>query len=103
MRTRKSGEFYSTLTTRSSLPFLRALPGYEFQRNRIQTVSQAGRGRSVGKNVSEVSVTPGARYFGPMHAVARVFYHLDILLVDRLKKTGPAGSRLEFGVRCKKR
>src|SRR5262245_44956737 len=70
----------------------------EDQRGRVQAVAQSRGSGPVVEDVTEVSITAGAKDFRPPHSVALVLMRDDIFLGDRLEETGPAGAGIEFGV-----
>ena len=44
--------------------------GFQLQRDGIDTVTKAGRARSVGKDVAEMRSASATHDFGPAHSVA---------------------------------
>src|ERR1044072_7334039 len=75
----------------------------ELHRNRVETVAQPGRRRSVGKHVAEVRITSGAPDFRPHHAITAILDFPDMLRVEGLSEARPAGSALELLARSKQR
>jgi hypothetical protein len=69
---------------------------------RVHAVAQISWRRAIVKNVSEVRVTPGARHGRP-HAETPVFQLHNIFPRDRLPEARPARTRVELGLRRKKR
>src|SRR5690606_20820714 len=62
----------------------------------IDTVPQAGRGRSIRKHMSEVAIADIAHYLHAVHPVTSVGFVLDHIFRHRFRKAGPACTRLEF-------
>src|SRR5690606_22811187 len=60
------------LDQREGLPL-----GHVFHADRIDAVTQAGRGRAVGKDVAQMTVTTGTAHLGADHAVGTVLIFLD--------------------------
>jgi hypothetical protein len=52
--------------------------------------------------MTQVTLTLGADDLGSNHAVASIFAKLDVTLADNIPETGPARSRMKFGLRRKK-
>jgi hypothetical protein len=75
----------------------------ERERGGIDAETQAGRGRSVFEDVTQVAVATRAENFGAFHPVTVVGVGDDIFLGDRLEKAGPAGAGIEFGFGRKQR
>src|SRR6202023_2842852 len=68
------------------------------QRQRVDAVALARRGRAVVEHVPEVGPAVLAEDFGPAHEEAVVRPELDRLQVRRLVKAGPPGARFELGL-----
>src|SRR5699024_2723911 len=64
-------------------------------------VSQTRRLRSVGKNVSLVSIANTAEYLNAVHAVAVIGFIAHNIIPDRLGEAGPPGARPKFICRIK--
>ena len=50
-----------------------------------------------------MSAAAGTENFGPMHSIGVIRPLDDVLAGDRLEKAGPAGPRMEFGIRGEQR
>src|SRR6266478_1734677 len=68
------------------------------ERYRIQTVSFAGRRRSVRKDMAKMAAAAGAHLFDANHAVAGIAKALDVRLVVRRKETWPTGAESNFAL-----
>jgi len=75
----------------------------ESQRGGIHTITQAGRPRSVGKNVTKMGVAESAPYCGTQYSVGKIFLFADVFFGDRLEKTGPSGAGVKLGQGIKQR
>jgi len=75
----------------------RAALRHELERDGVDAVAQAGRGRTVGEDVTLMAAAAGADGLGPGHAVRPVDDRRDVVLADRLGKAGPARAALELG------
>src|SRR5450755_465254 len=85
------------LGARTSLLVVRT----EVQAGRVHAIPQSGRRRTVFKHVPQMSVALSAANLGPNHAVGRIFMLDDIAGLAGLRKTWPAGPRIELGLRIK--
>src|ERR1019366_6354933 len=70
----------------------------QFQRRRIDAVTQSGRAGAVLEDMAEMAVALRTKHFGPDHAVAAVAFLLDMALRRRLGKAWPAAAGIELGV-----
>ena len=69
------------------------------QRRGIDAVAEAGWGRSVVKDVTEVSVALATQHFSPGQEKTSVALSADALAGCWRMKAGPAGARIELRVR----
>src|SRR6185312_2819753 len=74
----------------------------EGQRQTVHAVTQAGRLRTVVKDVAEMAAAAAAMHFGAQHAKGAVRGGADRVL-ERLIETRPAGAALELGLRREQR
>src|SRR5229473_4501410 len=74
----------------------------EYQRKAIHAVAQAGRLRPIVEDVTEMAAAAAAVNFGPQYPESPVFGLADGVL-QRLVKTRPAGTALEFRFRGEQR
>src|SRR5262249_37716191 len=70
------------------------------QRAGVHAVALAGWRRPVIEYMTQVRSALPAADFGPHHKEAAVFVELDVLPVGGLPEAGPAGARIELGVRA---
>src|SRR5687768_3504490 len=75
--------------------------GYEFQRHRIDAVSQSRRLRTIVEDVTEMRAAAFAKDLGPRFAETIVHLILDILPLNDLEKTRPTGTGIELMLRAK--
>jgi len=73
------------------------LGGGKFQRDGVQAIPVAGWFGAVGENVTEVGVAAGAQHLNAIHAVAVVGDCGDVVGVNRLEETRPAGAGVKLG------
>src|SRR5579862_2135598 len=73
---------------------------FEIQCSRVNTVTQARRFWTVGKNVAQVSTAACASDLNATHAVAVIFVLLYSTGAYRLPETRPSGTRLELLFGC---
>lgn len=71
----------------------------EVERGRVDTIAEARWCRTILEDVPQVRVTRVTQNFGSPHAIARVEFGADGLLVEGRPETGPARAGLEFGLR----
>jgi len=69
----------------------------QFQRCRIDAISQACRLRPIGEHMAEVGITAGTADFDTQHTVAAVFAAGNPLFGRRVPITGPARAGIELG------
>src|SRR5712671_682957 len=74
----------------------------EYQGKAIHAVAQAGRLRPIVEDVTEMAAAAAAVNFGPQHPESPIFGLADGVL-QRLVKTRPAGTALEFRLRGEQR
>src|SRR4051794_36875218 len=72
----------------------------ELERRRVHAVAQACRARAIIEDVAEMRGAAAAQHFVAHHAVARVALRLDVVFINGLVKTRPAGAGIELGVRA---
>ena len=68
----------------------------EAQGRRINAVAEAGGGRAVRKNMTEMGVSLLTAYFRAAHAMTQVAFLLQGILPQRFGKTGPATAGIKF-------
>src|SRR5687768_17545145 len=74
--------------------------GEEFKRSRVKTVTLTGWRRTVGKDMSLVTTTPGAADLDPPHSIAVIDDLDEVLFVEWRMKRRPACARFELMLRC---
>src|ERR1700733_13010636 len=70
----------------------------QFQRRRIDAVTQSGRAGAILEHVTEMAAALRAQPLGPDHAVADVALLVDMARRRGRGKTRPAAAGIEFGV-----
>src|ERR1700757_3080286 len=70
----------------------------QLQRRRVDAVAQAGRPRSVGKDMAEMAGAFRAQHLGADHAVGGVLLLVDMAGGGRRSKARPAAAGIELGV-----
>src|SRR5271154_4611409 len=74
--------------------------GNESQSRFVNTIPQIGRLRSVVEHVPKMRVAARAMDFSALHQQAEVRTGADVFFGDGRPKAGPAGARIELGVRA---
>src|SRR5713226_495919 len=72
----------------------------EFQRCRINTVTQASWLGAIIENMTQMSVAPGAQRLSANHTVAPVDLRFDLCVGDGTHEARPSTARVEFRVGC---
>src|ERR1700692_2284171 len=75
----------------------------QFERRRVDAVTQSGRAGTIVEHMPEVAVATRAQYFGSDHAVADVALLVDMALRRGCGKARPAATGIELGVGFKQR
>src|ERR1700722_4414900 len=70
----------------------------QFQRRRIDAVTQTSGTGTVLEDGAEMAVALRAQYLGPHHAVADVAFLVDMAVHGRRREARPAASGIELGV-----
>ena len=68
----------------------------EFQRHRIDAVTEACRIGAIVEDVAEVGSATTAKHFGAMHKESIVIFRAHVLCCDGLPETWPAGAGIEL-------
>ncbi len=70
--------------------------GYEFQRDTVDAVPQAGGPRPILKHMALVALTSRAMNFRSGHEELGIGSRLDHAWIDRLPEAGPTGTAVEL-------
>ena len=74
---------------------------FESHRRAIHAISEAGFGRTVGKNMAEMTVAGGAPYFDAAHAETIVLNLGNRFAIGGYREARPAATAVEFAFRFK--
>src|SRR5690606_1780749 len=74
--------------------------GHVFHGHGVDAVTQPGRGRTVGKDVTQVTIAAGTAHLGTHHSEGAVLVLLESVLRDRSGERRPTGAGLELLARA---
>ena len=73
----------------------------EVERGRVDAIPQAGRLRTIFKDVTEMSLAFAAKNLGTLREQAGINFGFYGFFFDGLIEAGPAGSRIKLGAGVK--
>ena len=92
---------HSTVVSGSHIVILWLRVWVELKRHRINAVAEAGRPRSIIKNMTKMCVATTASHFGSSHSRWQIDYCSDFCICRWFEKTWPASSGIKFGAGLK--
>src|SRR5918996_4640739 len=72
--------------------------GLQLERRSVHAIAKAGRRRTVGEDMAEMCIAPGATHLGAAHEQGTVLVFADGVLGDRSVKARPAGAGIELSL-----